>query len=303
MNDNKLILAHLALFGGALIYAANFTIAKPVMAGDAPYVQPFGFIMMRVLAATAMLWLTHLLFIREKVERQDFPRLALCAVFGIAGNQLSFFYGLKLTTPINGALIMLTTPILVLILSIAVFGERLTWLKGGGIAFGLAGALLLILSNQANIPDAPNPTLGNVLIGVNAAFYAIYLVLAQPLMMKYSPFTTLKWVFLFGTIYVLPFGWGQMMEIQWEGMPSHIVWSIVYVLVFVTYLTYVFNGLAARMVTPSVASAYIYLQPLLASIIAVSVGKDQLTVLMMVAAVLIFVGVYMVSVKRKTENG
>lgn len=297
MNNNKLILAHLALFAVALIYAANFTIAKPVMAGDTPYVQPFGFIMMRVLAATGLLWLTHLFFVREPVERQDLGRLALCAVFGVAGNQLCFFYGLKLTTPINGALIMLTTPILVIILSIFLIGERLTLLKGSGIVLGLAGATFLILSNQSNIPDAPNPALGNLLIGINAAFFGLYLILVQPLMIKYSPFTTLKWVFLFGTIYVLPFGWGQMMEVNWQTMPPNILWSVFYVLFFVTYLTYVFNGVAARRVSPSVSSAYIYLQPLLASLIAVSMGKDQLSFVMMAAAVLIFVGVYMVSVK------
>ena len=300
--NKKVLLAHIAMFFVALIYASNFTIAKPVMAGDVPYVRPFGFIMMRVLAATTLLWISHTLFIREKVERQDFVRLALCGVCGVAGNQLTFFYGLNLTTPINGALIMLTTPILVLILSMLVFNEKLTKIKGGGILFGLIGATVLILSNKGNIPDAPNPALGNIFIGINAAFYACYLVLVKPLMNKYSAFTTLKWVFLFGTIYVLPFGWGQMMEINWETMPTSIMWAIAYVLVFVTFLTYVMNGAALSVVKPSVSSAYIYLQPLLASIIAVGAGKDQITIAMLVAGLFIFVGVYMVSKPSNEEE-
>ncbi|BDS13461.1 DMT family transporter [Aureispira anguillae] len=296
---NKLILAHIAMFLVALIYAANFTIAKPVMAGENPYVAPFGFIMMRVLAATTLLWLTHLLFVRERIERKDILRLALCGVCGVAGNQLSFFYGLNLTTPINGALIMLTTPILVLILSMFVFGEKLTAAKGSGIALGLTGAALLILNNRGDIPNAPNPMLGNIYIAINAAFYAVYLVLVKPLMSKYSPITTLKWVFLFGTIYVLPFGWAPMQAVDYQTMPSHIMWSIFFVLFFVTYLAYLMNGAALAIVKPSVSSAYIYLQPLLASIIAVGAGKDKITMVMIGAGCLIFTGVFLVSKRSK----
>ncbi|MCH2022468.1 MAG: DMT family transporter [Saprospiraceae bacterium] len=300
--NKKLLLAHIAMFLVALIYAANYTIAKPVMAGETPYVKPIGFIMMRVLAATFLIWVSHFVFVREKVETQDLPRLALCGVFGVAGNQMCFFYGLNLTTPINGALIMLTTPILVLILSMIVFSEKLTGKKGAGIILGLVGAMILILTNSSDIPNAPNPTLGNIFVAINAAFYACYLVLVKPMMDKYSPFTTLKWVFLFGTICVLPFGWEQMMEVKWNVMPLKIMWSIAFVLVFVTFLTYVLNGAALGVVKASVSSAYIYLQPLLASVIAVGAGQDRLTTTMIFAGLLIFVGVYMVSLRAQKSS-
>jgi len=297
--NKKLILAHIAMFFVALIYASNFTIAKPVMAGETPYVQPFGFIMLRVLAGTSLFGLTHLFFVRERIDTKDIWRLALCGVCGVAGNQLCFFYGLNLTTPINGALIMLTTPILVLLLSMLVFKEKLTSMKAGGIVLGLSGAALLILNNGAAIPDAPNPMLGNIFIGINAAFYAVYLVLVKPLMSKYSPITTLKWVFFFGTIYVLPFGWDQMLEVDYEALPTSILLSIGFVLFFVTYLAYLLNGSALSVVKASVSSTYIYLQPLLASIIAVAAGKDKITLTMIFAGLLIFAGVFLVSKRSK----
>jgi drug/metabolite transporter (DMT)-like permease len=284
--NKKLILAHIAMFLVALIYAANFTIAKPVMAGNTPYVQPFGFIMIRVLVATSLFWLTHFFFVRERIDLKDLWRFALCGAFGVAGNQLCFFYGLNLTTPINGALIMLTTPILVLLLSMLVFKEKLTGMKGGGIVLGLSGATLLILNNGAAIPDAPNPMLGNIFIGINAAFYAVYLVLV-------------KWVFLFGTIYVFPFGWNQLLAVDFQALPTYIIWSICFVVFFVTYLAYLLNGSALSVVKASVSSAYIYLQPLLASIIAVAAGKDKITFMMLLAGLLIFVGVFLVSKRPK----
>lgn len=298
--NKKLLLAHIAMFTVALIYAANFTIAKPVMAGN--YVQPFGFIMMRALAATSLLWLTHLIFVREKADRKDFWRFALCGAFGVAGNQLTFFYGLNMTTPINGALIMLMTPILVLLLSMVFFKEALTILKGSGIILGITGASLLILAKQeAVIQDAPNPMLGNIYVGINATCYAFYLVLVKPLMSKYSPLTTLKWVFLFGTIYIIPFGWSQMMEVDFPNLPPSIVAAIAFVLIAVTFLAYLLNGAALSVVKASVASTYIYLQPLLASIIAIGAGKDQLTGTMMLAGVLIASGVYAVSYRPKKQ--
>lgn len=293
--NKKLILAHIAMFLVALIYAANFTIAKPVMAGPNFYLDPFGFIMLRCLAGTSLLWITHFLFVRERVDKKDLGRMALCGVCGIAGNQLCFFYGLNLTTPINGSLIMLVTPILVLLLSMVVFKEKITHTKTLGVVLGLSGATLLILTGKTGIQDAPNPGLGNIFIAINAAFYAAYLVLVKPLMSKYSPFTTLKWVFLFGTLYVIPFGWMPLQEANFGAMPPSILWSIGFVLFFVTYLTYVMNGAALSIVKASVSSTYIYLQPLLASIIAIGAGKDELTIYLLIAGVFIAAGVYLVS--------
>lgn len=300
--QRNILLAHLALFSVALIYAANYTIAKPVMAGEAPYLIPFAFVMMRCLVGTTLVWVTHSLFVRESIERKDIKRLALCGLCGIAGNQLCFFYGLNLTTPINGALIMLTTPILVLLLSMVVFREKLTATKALGIAIGLSGAALLLLQQGGSLPDAPNPVLGNLFIMVNAAFYAIYLVLVKPLMTKYSAFTVLKWVFLFGTIYVLPFGGWLLWSTDLARIPTHLWWNISYVLVFVTYFAYVLNGAALSVVKASVTSAYIYWQPLLASAIAVLLGKDQLTWTLVGGGVLIASGVYLVS-KRLPNSG
>lgn len=293
--NKKLIAAHVAMFVVALIYAANYTIAKPVMAGPAHYLTPFGFIMMRCFVGTSLLWITHALFVRESIDRKDLGRMALCGLCGIAGNQLCFFYGLNLTTPINGALIMLVTPILVLLLSMVVFREKLNLNKAFGIAIGLSGATLLILQNSSTQPDAPNPALGNSFVAINAAFYAAYLVLVKPLMTKYSALTTLKWVFLFGLFYVLPFGLKPMLETDFSRIPAPLWWNIGFVLVFVTYFTYVLNGAALSIVKASVTSTYIYLQPLLASLIAVLAGKDQLTWVLLGAGLLIGSGVYLVS--------
>ncbi|MCP4438746.1 MAG: EamA family transporter [Aureispira sp.] len=294
---SKLVLAHISMFLVALFYASNFTIAKQVMP---EYIQPFGFIVLRVIAASILFWISHTLFIREKVENKDMLWMALCAVFGVAVNQLMFFKGLNLTTPINGALIMLTTPILVLLISAVALKERITSLKVIGISLGVIGALVLIWGNSTStVPNAPNPLLGNIFIGINAASYACYLILIKPLMAKYHPITILKWIFSIGLLYVLPFGLGEFRAIEWSTFSTNIWLAVIYVLVVVTFLAYLFNAAALKVVNPSVVGTYIYLQPLLAGTIAVLAGQDSITWRLVAAGALIFVGVYMVSYQKK----
>jgi len=111
---NKTLLAHLSLLVANLIYALNYTFAKDVMP---EYIQPSGFILLRVIGAFFLFTLSYLLFIKEKVEKKDIIRFAICGLFGVAINQLLFFEGLNLTTPINAAIIMTSNPILVIIMS------------------------------------------------------------------------------------------------------------------------------------------------------------------------------------------
>jgi drug/metabolite transporter (DMT)-like permease len=291
----RLILAHVAMFLVALIYAANFSLAKMAMPD---YVGAFGFILLRVSAAAALFFISSA-FIREKVEKKDIGTLVLTSIFGVALNMLTFFKGLELTTPINGALIMLMTPILVLVFSFVVLKEKLNFLKIIGIGLGLGGALMLTLSNSnAASVYAPNPLWGNILVGINAASYGVYLIMVKPLAKKYHPITIMKWNFGLGLLFVFPFGIQQTMQVNWQTMPYEIILVIAFVLFFVTFVNYLLNAIALTMVSPSVVGAYIYLQPVLTALIAVVGGHDNLTLTITISSLLIFVGVYLVSYKK-----
>lgn len=276
----------------ALIYGANFSIAKIVL--DPGYVLPFAFILFRVLAGFVAFQIIHLVWIKEKVSRKDLGLLAICGVFGIALNQLSFFAGLKLTNPINASLIMTTTPMIVLIAGAILIGERITKRKMLGILIGASGAILLTLyGNQLQIQS--DQFIGDLLIFVNATSFGLYMVLVRSLMKKYHPITVVKWVFSFGLIYVLPFSWQQVQVIEWHTFTSEIWLSFAYVLVFTTVLTYLLNAFALSTVQASTASTYIYLQPLLASLIAIFFFDATLENVKLFAGILIFLGVYLVS--------
>lgn len=294
----RFFLAHAALFLVSLIYAANFSLAKLAMP---EYIKPLGFIVLRAVAGTTLFWISSL-FVREKVPIKDLGLMALCAVFGVAINQMLFFKGLELTRPISGAMIMMTAPILVLLFAVLAKQEKLNYRKLIGIALGLGGAFILITSKtQTNVPNAPNPLLGNLFIAINASSYAIYLILVKPLIKKYHPITLLKWVFGIGLIYVFPFGIGEASQIQWHSFTPTIWGVLAFVLLGVTFLAYLLNAAALTVVKPSVVSTYIYLQPLLASFIAIGLGSDQLTLRVLSAGALIFAGVTAVSWNKRTR--
>ncbi len=293
---SKRALAFCAASLAALFYAGNYSIAKDVMPH---YVQPFGFIVLRVLGAGVLFWIVSFWGPKEKIERRDYIHIAGAAIFGVGINMLTFFEGLSLTTPISASVIMTTVPICVLVLSTLFLREKLKTLKIIGILIGLSGALIIILYGSGNSRTATNPTLGNMLVFINAASYAVYIIVVKKITQKYHPFTFIKWMYLLGFLFVLPFGYEQLSKVQIEMIPLSEYLKIGYVLVFATFGTYMLNIFAIRELKPTTVAVFIYVQPLLASIFAIGLGKDTLDIVKIIAAILIFSGVYLVTKKPK----
>jgi drug/metabolite transporter (DMT)-like permease len=292
--NNSNIKEHFALLIVSIIYGVNFVVAKEVMP---EYILPSGFILLRVITGTVFFFLIARFFTNESVQKKDWLRLMLCGLFGVALNQIFFFEGLSRTTPINASLIMITTPISVLLLDRMINREKITPLKTMGILLGSAGALLIIFSKK-DFYLQMGAVLGDFFVFMNAFFYAVYLVLVKPLMKTYHPITVIKWVFAFGLIVVLPVGFGELQQVQWQTFSSKIWMGVVYVLFFTTILAYLLNVFAMRKVSAALVGVYIYVQPVVATALAMLYAKDDLTLSKIIAALLIFLGVYLTGVNR-----
>ncbi|TDE31645.1 DMT family transporter [Flavobacterium ranwuense] len=291
---------NLALIGAtivSLIYGVTFTIAKDVMP---MYIDAYGFILLRVGGSMILFWLVWLFMPKEKIAFNDFPRIIAAAFFGVAFNMLTFFKGLSLTSPISAAVIMVSTPMIVLTLSALIMKERMQKRMIFGIILGLIGTAFLILYGKS-IGSATNAGLGNFLVLVNAISYGFYLIIVKKLMDKYNAFTFVKWIYLFGFIMVLPFGWSQFQTVEWALVPMDICWKIGFVVIFSTFLTYLLNLLSMKELKPTTVAVFIYLQPLFATIFAISLGKDELSLVKIGSAILIFVGVYLVTQKKSVQ--
>jgi drug/metabolite transporter (DMT)-like permease len=205
---------------------------------------------------------------------------------------------LSLTSPISAAVIMVTTPMIVLVLSAIIMKERMHKRKVFGIILGLIGTAFLILYGKS-IGSATNAGLGNFLVLVNAISYGFYLIIVKKLMHKYNAFTFVKWIYLFGFLMVLPFGWSQFATVDWTFVPTDIYWKISFVVVISTFLTYLLNLLSMKELKPTTVAVFIYLQPLFATVFAISLGKDELSLVKIGSAILVFSGVYLVTLKKK----
>ncbi len=288
--------SHLALFAANLIYSANYSIAKEVMPS---FIGPFGFILLRVLFGT-LCFMTAIFPLRKtKVQREDRMLFFWCAVTGVAVNQLMFFKGLELTTPIHASLFMITCPIIVMVISMFIArGEKISLPKILGILLGAIGCVLLVIQGGKikSSFNAPNIVLGDLFIFINASSYAVYLVLVKKLTAKYDALTISAWIFFIGMFMVLPFGAKELSQVDWSSFDTKAILDTLYVVIFATVFAYGLYIYALAKASPSTAGIYIYLQPLLASVFAILYGQDKIDALKIIAAILIGAGVYLVTI-------
>ncbi|MEQ5790135.1 DMT family transporter [Muricauda sp. NFXS6] len=293
---SKRTLAILAAIGATVIYGINHTVAKGVMP---VHVKPFGFIFLRVGGAAFLFWLISFSGPKEKIEKRDWGRMLVCALLGMSINMLSFFKGLQLSTPINSAVLVTIIPIIVVVVSALFLKERITVNKGLGIFLGFVGAIGLILFGAENRQNAPNIPLGNFLFIINATSYGAYLVVVKKLIEKYHPFTLMKWLFTIGIIINLPLTLPEALEIQWSALPIWAFGAIAFVVIGTTFLTYLFNIFALTQLKASSVGAFVYMQPLVGILFALFSGKDELTLVKIVAMLFVLAGVYLASKKPK----
>jgi len=294
---NRKSLAHIALVFTNIFFAINLSAVKHLTNNQ--LVGAFGLNVVRVGVSVILFWLLYLLKpVNIKIEKTDRMRLFLCAVAGIAINQLLFIKGLSLTYPIHAALLLLITPILIVIIAAWILKERLGLLKLTGLALGISGALVLILAKDSS-GNADHVLLGDLFIIINAISYTIYFIIVKPLMLKYDAIVILRWVFTIGLVLVLPFGWTEFVHTPWESYTAVDFTAISLIVVTGTFLAYLFNLYGIKILGASVAGFYIYTQPVFAALIAMLFLHEQLAMYKILAAVLIFGGVYLANKQFK----
>ncbi|MEP5614133.1 MAG: DMT family transporter [Cyclobacteriaceae bacterium] len=279
----------------SLLYGINYNVLKIVVP---EYVGPFGFIVFRVTIATAVFWMFYF-FIREKINwKEDGWRLLLCSITGIAVNQLLFYKGISLTSAVNGSIIMTLTPILTLVWAATLLGEKITRKKIAGILLGLLGAVIIIYKPSSM--EVSGDWRGDLLVLANGLSYACYLVIVKPLMMRYKPMTVVTWVFTLAVLIVLPIGFSEASVVDLSILPVKVWYSMTYAIIGVTVVVYFLNVWTLARVNSSVVGAFIYLHPIFATITAILFFSEVFLWKHLVACVLVFLGVWLVTGKNKT---
>ncbi|MBM3451519.1 MAG: EamA/RhaT family transporter [Bacteroidetes bacterium] len=295
--------AHMALFTVNMLYGASHILAKGVMPA---YLTPSVFILLRVFGATMLFWIILSFSRNFSIERKDWIRLIACGLFGVTINQLFFFHGLNLSSSVNSGIIMAFNPILVVILSALMLKEKITLIRLIGIFIGGTGAILLTLTGKS----ISEKSLGDIYLLINSFSYAIYLILAKPLMKKYSPILVITWIFTtgLGFLFLYPPVLAEFSTTNFTAIPFDIWVKVTYVVVGVTFLTYLLTMFGLKHLSPSVSSSYIYFQPIMVIGFAylflyIGIADDytsSITFQKIIYMLLIFLGVYLSS--RNVKN-
>lgn len=290
--------AHIGVLLTNFFFALNLSLVQFISPKP---LGPYGVNLFRVGGSLFLFWVTAWIskHADEKpIQQKDWWRLIACGITGVFLNQTLFIKGLTLTSTIHAALLMLSTPLVITGMAVFIIGERLRWVQGLGLVLGLSGAALLIMDRTNMGADS---LLGDGLIFLNAIAYAGYFILVKPLMTTYPPRQVIRWVFTFGAIGILPFGVGHAMNLSDIGMTDQQILALVIVVFCGTYLAYSFNIRAIQVLGASVAGSYIYLQPVFAALIAIVFLHEHFTIGKMIAAAMIFIGVYLSSLKKVEE--
>ena len=295
----KKILPLLAATIATTIYGINHTVAKMVMP---IYIGSLGLVFLRVLGATIIFWTISLFFKTKPIEKKDRLTILKCGLFGMSINIAAFIAGLDYSTPVNSSILIIISPIFVVILSFFIFKNKINFIKILGIILGFIGAMILILTADSNSSIGRNIPLGNFLFIVNSISYAYYLIIVKPMAEKYDLITLFKWLFLIGLIFNFPLGINQFLDVDWASLPLwEAVLPMVFVVVGTTCMTYFLNGYALSKITSTEVAVFMYLQPIIGILFAIFTKSDTITLIMIVASVLIFTGVYLTSVLKQKK--
>lgn len=287
-------------------FALNTSVSRMIIPDHMP---AFGLSQLRILFACFAFFILGLMVKNNgpKFTTSDHIRLFICGLLGTAFNQLSFLGGLSITSPVDASLICTCTPILTMIFASFIIKEPISLKKAGGVLVGMTGAII-IMYTSANPTDAQQTgTLsGNLLVGVSCVVYGLYLVLVQPIMKTHSSIHVMKWVFFYGGMAIIPFCYQDVRfigELSPRGFPpAAVMKELTFALIIGTFIPYLLVSFALKLLRPTTVSMYNYMQPVITTIMAISIGQDVFTWSKPFAALLIFCGVYLVITSKSRAD-
>ena len=281
------------MLGVGVIFGLLSPVSKALL--DSGLISPAGLMMTRTAGAAAAVWTASLFVRREPVALRDRLSLFFAALLGIVLNQGSFILGVSMTSPIDASVVTTTAPIFAMIIAALYLREPITGMKIAGVAIGAVGALMLIFSSPAAASSGSGSVGGDLLCMFAQLSYATYFVVFKGLIGRYGPVTLMKWMFLFATLCWLPFGAEDFVSTRWQAFGWRNFAEVGFIVLGATFLTYLLLPVGQKNLRPTVGCMYNYLQPLVASLVAVLAGMDRFTTIKAAAVVLVFAGVYAVT--------
>ena len=295
MNKQS-IAGHLACFLAYAIFGFNIIVCKDLTAGR--LISPLAIFCLRSVGAGALFWIISLFTPKEKVEKKDYLRIFAASILGFFVCQVTFLVGIPHITPMDCSVLSAISPIYTMIIAAIVLKEPITWQKAGGVIISFAGIIYLIVSRTSADGTAETSLFGILMIVLNSLSFSLYLGIFKPLIGKYSVVTFMKWIFLFAFLMSVPFSTKELVTLQWNAIPAVQLAELAYLILCATFITYFLIPVGQKRIRPTLVSMYSYVQPIIAIVISISVGLEILTWQKVLAAIMVFGGVVVVSYSK-----
>ena len=297
-ESRKILTGHLACFVAYAIFGVNIIVCKDLTEGK--LISPIAIFTLRSLGAGALFWILSLFLPKEKVESRDLPKIFLAAFLGYFVTQLTFLVAIPEITPMHCSIISSLSPIYTMFIAALVLKEPITFRKAGGVLLSLSGILFLIFNNTGNAGGGMESSIfGIVLMIINGFAFSLYLGAFRPLIARYSIITFMKWIFLFSAIMSLPLSLKEIATLQWNTIPQVQLWELAFLIICATCICYFLIPLGQKRIRPTLVSMYSYVQPIIATAISIVAGMEMLSWQKILAASMVFAGVFVVSQSKK----
>lgn len=300
MRDRQSILGHLACFTAYLIFGLNIVVCKELTTSGV--ISPLALFTLRSIGAGSLFWIISFFRPKERVELRDLPKIFAASVLGFFLAQVSFLFAISHITPMDCSLVASLAPFYTMFIAAYTLKEPLSAQKIGGVVLSLCGVIYLILNSATASSGAVETTpLGVLLMIVNSLCFALYLGIFKPLIGRYSVITFMKWIFLFSTLMTLPFTASEIVDIDFAALPTSYLAELAFLIICATFITYFLIPVGQKLLRPTLVGMYSYVQPIVATVVSIYAGMEELTISKVIAAITIFAGVVIVSRSRKRE--
>lgn len=297
MNNSTSISGHIACFTAYAIFGVNIIVCKDLTSGH--LISPITIFTLRSLGAGLMFWILSLFLPSEKVDKKDYLKILAAAFLGYFVTQLTFLVAIPDVTPMHCSIISSMSPIYTMFIAAIVLKEPLSWQKASGVALSLCGILFLIFNNASGTSGVAESKLSGIfMMFLNSLSFSLYLGIFKPVIAKYSVVTFMKWIFLFSALMSLPLSFREVVSLEWTRIPSVQMWELGFLIVFATFVSYFLIPFGQKRIRPTLVSMYSYIQPIIATIISIILCMDILTWQKLLAALMVFAGVFIVSRSR-----
>ena len=300
MTNKGSAFGHIAAFIAYAIFGFNIIVCKDLTSGG--LIPPLGIFTLRSLIAGGLFWLVSLFQPKEIVEKKDYIKIFAASMLGFLTCQITFLVGIPYITPMDCSILTAMAPIYTMAVAAIAIKEPVTLKKSIGVAVSFAGIIYLIISRVAIVGGVAESTpFGIFMIILNSLSFSMYLGIFKPLIEKYSAVTFMKWIFLFSACVSTPLSINGLINVDWAGIPSKQYAELAYLIICATFITYYLIPLAQKRIRPTIVSMYSYVQPIIAIAVSIAIGMDHLTWQKVLATILVFGGVIIVSRSRAAK--